>query len=67
MNATRKKFVSVIPLSKQAKIRFSEDMDLFHSCLVENETETMFYLQSLNKQYRFCVEKGGNCHWRIEK
>ena len=67
MNATRKKFISVIPLSKQAKIRFSEDMDLFHSCLVENETDTMFYLQSLNKQYRFCVEKKDNCHWRIEK
>jgi hypothetical protein len=63
----KKKFVSVTPISKKAKIRFFEDMDLFHSCLVENETDTMLYLQSLNKQYRFCVEKTGNYHWKIEK
>lgn len=63
----KKKFVSVVPLSKQAKIRFAEDMDLFHSCVVEKETDNMLYLQSLNKQYRFCVEKKDNYHWRIEK
>lgn len=63
----KKKFVSVIPISKQAKIRFSQEMDLFHSCLVEKETDNMLYLQSLNKQYRFCVEKKDSTHWRIEK
>jgi len=67
MTTAKKKFICVVPVSKQAKIRFAEDMDLLHSCLIEKETDNMFYLQSLNKQYRFCVEKKNNIHWRIEK
>jgi hypothetical protein len=63
----RKRFVCVTPISKEAKFRFSQEMDFLHSCLIEIETDNMLYLQSLNKQYRFCVQKKGNAHWRIEK
>ena len=64
---TKQKFIAVSPLSSKAKIRFIEDMNLFHSCKIVDETEDMFYLSSLNKQYFFWCPKTGNEHWRIEK
>lgn len=67
MKTKNKKIICVTPISKIAKMRFSQEMNLLHSCMIEDETETMFYLQSINKQYRFCVEKKGSIHWRIEK
>lgn len=64
---SKTKFVSAIPLSIQAKDRFDNIMNLFHSCKIENETETMYFLTSLNGKYRFWVQKEGNEHWKIEK
>ena len=63
----KKKFVCVHPLSRKAKNRFSNEMDLFHSCKVENEDNDMLFLASLNRKYFFWVPKDGNEHWRIEK
>ncbi len=64
---SKKKFVCVSPLSKKAKNRFANEMDLFHSCEVETEENNMLFLASLNRKYFFWVPKSGNEHWRVEK
>ncbi len=64
---SKKKFVCVSPLSKKAKNRFANEMELFHSCEVEVEENDMLFLASLNKKYFFWVPKIGNEHWRVEK
>ena len=64
---SKKKIVCVSPLSKKAKNRFANEMDLFHSCEVETEENDMLFLASLNKKYFFWVPKRGNEHWRVEK
>ena len=64
---TKKRFVSVHPLSSKAKNRFVNIMGSFHTCEVEQETDDKFFLVSLNKMYCFWIQKGGNEHWKIEK
>lgn len=64
---SKKKFVCVSPISSKAKNRFANQMEKFHSCLVEQEKDGMFFLASLNRQYFFWIPKTGNEHWRIEK
>lgn len=64
---SKKKFVCVTPISSKAKNRFANQMERFHSCLVEQEKDNMLFLASLNRQYFFWVPKTGNEHWRIEK
>jgi|TARA_X000001382_G_scaffold39668_1_gene26571 hypothetical protein len=65
LTKTKKKFVNVVPKSKEAKYRFKYTMNLFHACLVEEEKDSMYFLQSLNKQYYMWLPKEGNCHWKI--
>lgn len=67
MNATKRKFVNVTPLSNVAKHRFITIMNSFHACVVQEEKDDMMYLISLNKQYNFWVEKSGSEHWKVEK
>lgn len=64
---TKKKFVNVVPVSSKAKNRFHNLMDCFHACEVEQETDKMFFLVSLNRQYCFWIQKQGNEHWSIQK
>jgi hypothetical protein len=63
----KKKFVSVTPLSSKAKNRFVNIMQSLHSMEVEQETDNMFFLVSINRQYCTWVPKSGNEHWKIEK
>jgi len=63
----KKRFVNVTPLSSKAKNRFINIMGSFHSCEVEQETQDMFFLVSINRQYCFWIQKNGNEHWKIEK
>lgn len=65
--ATKTKFVCVTPISQQAKQHFIHDMDLFHSCRVQEERGENLHLQSLNYQYTFWVPKGGDDNWKVEK
>lgn len=67
MTKVKRKFVNVTPLTNIAKDRFIHLMDSFHACEVENETDNVFYLTSINKQYSFVVQKKGNEHWKVEK
>ena len=64
---TKKRFVNVTPLSSKAKNRFINIMQSFHSCEIEQETQDMFFLVSINRQYCFWIQKNGNEHWKIEK
>jgi plasmid maintenance system killer protein len=61
----KKRFVIVSPKSLAAKHRFVNIMKSLHSCEVEKETTDKLFLVSLNKQYRFCVQKEGNEHWEV--
>lgn len=67
MNATKRKFVNVIPKSSKAKNRFANQMDKLHAMVVEQETDTQFFLVSINRQYCFWVPKEGNEHWEVTK
>jgi len=64
---SKKKFVCVTPIYSKAKNRFANQMEKFHSCLIEQEKDGMLFLASLNRQYFFWVPKTGNEHWSIEK
>lgn len=64
---TKTKFVYVSPISKNAKFYFNLDMNKLHSCRVKDENDTMFYLESINKEYCFWVNKFNDKNWRIEQ
>ena len=61
----KRKFVSVEPISVIAKNRFVEDMNSFHSCVIEQEKDDMIHLASINKCYYFWLPKEGNEHWKV--
>jgi hypothetical protein len=67
LGKVKRKIVNVIPLSSKAKNRFANIMNSFHACEVEQETETMFFLASINRKYFFWIQKEGNEHWKVEK
>jgi hypothetical protein len=62
---TKKKFINIKPKSKKAINRFKNQMSSLHAMEVEQETETMFFLSSINRQYFTWVPKSGNEHWEI--
>lgn len=62
---TKKRFVSITPMSPKAKDRFVNVMQSFHSMEVEQETTDMFFLVSINRMYRTWIPKKGNEHWQI--
>ena len=61
----KKKFVYVKPVSANAKDRFINDMDSFHSCVIEQEKGDMMHLASINQCYYFWLPKEGNEHWKV--
>ncbi len=65
--AVKTKFICVSPISNEAKFRFRNEMNGFHSCKVQDEKDDLVLLESLNHQYIFWVPKQGNDHWKIEK
>ncbi|MAR18433.1 MAG: hypothetical protein CML44_03575 [Rhodobacteraceae bacterium] len=72
MTKTKTKRVTVTPLSRKAKNRFANEMDLFHSCTIENEREMAdgsqwMFLKSLNQCYFFWVPVKGNKDWKVDK
>lgn len=67
MTKEKRKMVNVEPVSKKAVNRFHNIMDQLHGCVVEQETEDMYFLASINKKYFMWLPKNGNEHWRIVK
>lgn len=64
---TKKRFVNVTPLSAKAKNRFINIMQSFHAMEVEQETETQFFVVSINRRYCFWLNKQNDPHWEIIK
>lgn len=64
---TKKKFVNLVPVSKEAKFRFFSEMNSFHGCEVKEETEDMYFVKSLNGQYFTWIHKQNSDHWKIVK
>lgn len=64
---TKRKFVNVIPKSSKAKNRFNNQMDSLHAMVVEQESDTQYFLVSINKRYCFWIHKNGDEHWKIVK
>ena len=67
MMKTKKRFVSVTPMSSKAKNRFVNIMQSLHTMEVEQEINDMLFLVSINRMYCTWVPKTGNEHWKIEK
>ena len=64
---TKRKFINVVPKSTRAKNRFINIMENFHAMVVEQETDTQYFVVSLNKKYCFWLNKRNDPHWSIEK
>ena len=65
MKTKTKKLINIKPKSSRAKNRFTNIMSSLHAMEVEQETDTMFFLASINRQYFTWVPKEGNEHWEI--
>ena len=63
----KKKFINIKPKSSKAKNRFVNQMSSLHAMEVEQETDTMFFVASINRQYFTWIPKEGNEHWEIMK
>lgn len=64
---TKRKFVNVTPKSSKAKNRFINVMESFHAMVIEQETDTQFFVVSLNRRYCFWLNKENDPHWEIVK
>ena len=67
---TKIKRVCVTPLSRKAKNRFSNNMDLLHTCTVEQEKNEQginwLFLKALTREYWFWVPAKGNEDWIVD-
>ena len=61
----KKQFINVAPKSKKAVNRFKNIMDSLHAMEVEQETDTQFFVVSINRRYCFWMEKQNDPHWEI--
>ena len=67
MVKTKRKIVSVEPITDIAKNRFDLYMNGLHSCYVDDENDYSMYLTSINKKYKFNMNKIGDLNWRVVK
>ena len=63
----KKHFINVAPKSSKAKNRFKNVMDSLHAMEVEQETDTQFFVVSINRRYCFWLNKENDPHWNIIK
>lgn len=64
---TKKFLISVEPKSSKAKNRFANQMDSLHAMEVEQETDSQFFVVSINRKYCFWLNKENDPHWKIVK
>jgi hypothetical protein len=65
MKASKKHLINIKPKSKKAINRFANIMDKLHAMEVEQETDTQFFVVSINRKYCFWMEKHNDPHWEI--
>ena len=63
---TKTKFICVTPITNFAKSVFVNQMDKFHSCRIKEVKDEQYYLESLNRECYFWVNKKGDNNWRVE-
>ena len=61
----KKQLINVQPKSKKAINRFKNVMDSLHAMEVEQETDTQFFVVSINKRYCFWLLRENDPHWEI--
>ena len=64
---TKKHLINVSPKSSKAKNRFANQMDSLHAMEVEQETDTQFFVVSINHRYCFWLNKENDPNWIIVK
>lgn len=63
----KKQFVNVQPKTSKAKNRFVNQMDSLHAMEIEQETDTQFFVVSINRRYCFWLNKENDPNWNIIK
>jgi hypothetical protein len=63
----KKHLINVQPKSSKAKNRFVNQMDSLHAMEVEQETDTQFFVVSINRRYCFWLNKENDPNWTILK
>jgi len=64
----KRKIVAVDPISEIAQERFEFYMDSLHSCYVDKEDDGgNLYLTSVNKKYKFVINKKDDQNWKLIK
>jgi len=61
----KKQLINVQPKSSKAKNRFKNVMSSLHAMEVEQETDTQFFVVSINRRYCFWLNKHNDPHWTI--
>ena len=51
----------------RATHRGSKEMDLLHSCRVENRQQGRVYLSSISGRYEFSMQESCDDHWEVVK
>jgi hypothetical protein len=64
---TKKKLINVNPKSSKAKNRFKNIMSSLHAVEVEQETDSQFFVVSINRRYCFWMLRENDPHWEIIK
>jgi hypothetical protein len=64
---TKRHLINVAPKSKKAVNRFKNIMDSLHAMEVEQETDTQFFVVSINRRYCFWLNKENDPNWSIVK
>jgi len=65
--STKTEFVCVKPKSKEAKERFDNSMDRFHSCRIDKREDGKMFLSSISGRYYFAMNEKADEHWEIVK
>ena len=58
--------ITVIPISRKARNRFSNLMDEIETCTIEQVRDGMMFLTSQNKRNHFWVMVDNDPHWMLQ-
>lgn len=64
---TKRKFINVSPKTNESKYCFIDNMDSLHAMVVEKETNTQYFVISINNSCSFWLNKKDDPYWEILK
>ena len=65
MKTKTKKLINIQPKSSKARNRFINQMDSLHAMEVEQETDSQFFVVSINRKYCFWMLRENDPHWEV--